>query len=74
MKMKSPECLIDILLTLGEIGHRLTRAALLSALETKGRRWSEGTVGACLSQAVDIALLTNRQDTDIKGYGPPGWE
>ncbi len=72
LKIKSPDCFAEILATIVEVGHRMTRQAILAALEQRGRRWSEGTVGAVLSQMIELGVLDNSQSVDPKGYGPPG--
>lgn len=70
-KIPSPSCVVDVLVTLHEIGHRLTRMALCEALEDKGRRWSESVVGAVLTRLMQLGVLSNRQDVEPKGYGLP---
>jgi hypothetical protein len=72
-RLKSPDCCLDILSTLAQVGHRMTRQALLGALESVGKRWADGTTGAALAQLVEIGLLNNRQDQDPKGYGLASW-
>jgi len=71
--LKSPDCCLDILAALTGVGHRMTRQAMLSALESRGKRWADGSVGAALAQLVEVGLLNNRQDIDPKGYGLAPW-
>lgn len=70
-RFPSPSCAVDIILTLHEVGHRLTRSALMAALEDSGRRWSESVVGAVLTRLMQAGIVTNRQDKEPKGYGLP---
>jgi hypothetical protein len=71
--MWQPEAVSDVIRTLGEIGHRLTRQALSEALDKAGRRRPESVVSDGLAQLSEVGLLDNRQDKLPKGYGCPGW-
>ncbi len=72
VRIKSPDCFAEVLWTMVEVGHRMTRQAILAALEDRKRRWSEGTVGAVLSQMVELGVVDNSQACDPKGYGIAG--
>jgi hypothetical protein len=71
-RLGSPGAIVEILVTLHEIGHRLTRQALCEAMEKAGRRRAESVVGDCLVQLCKLGVLNNRQDTPNRGYGVAG--
>jgi hypothetical protein len=63
----------DIIQTLREAGCRLTTMKLLEAMEKRERLHGATTVKLALAEMVRRRRLTNRLDTDPKGYGLPGW-
>jgi hypothetical protein len=71
-RLGSPGAVVEILVTLHEIGHRLTRQALCEAMEKSGRKRAESVVGDCLVQLCRLGVLNNRQDTSNRGYGIVG--
>ncbi len=74
LKVDSPSCFLDVARILSDAARRMTRAAIVEALEAAGRRWSDGSVGKALAQLVLIEAIDNRQDTTPKGYGAFGSE
>lgn len=72
-RIKYPECFADTLWVLVDTGHRMTRQAIVDALEERKRKWSESHVAAVLSQAAELGILNNRQEGPHKGYGLPDW-
>jgi hypothetical protein len=67
--VRGPMAIVEILVTMYEVGHRLTRAALTEAMEKAGRRRAESMIGESLTQMMQLGLVNNRQDQAIKGYG-----
>lgn len=66
---RCPAACVEVLLTLAEIGHRLTLDALISAMEDKGRPRARSTVGDTLAQLTELGFVDNRQDCQPRGYG-----
>lgn len=67
-------CLHDIKQALKHAGHRLTTVGVQDAMARLNLGWSESTVKATLSAAVDAGLLTNCQSGSPRGYGLPEWD
>jgi hypothetical protein len=66
-------CQADILATLAEAGRRLTTTKLLTAMHAAGRTWGDSTVRVALAAMVRKGIITNRIDTEPRGYGLPEW-
>jgi len=73
-KLPNGAAIAEILATLVQVGHRLTRQALCDAMEEHGRKRAESVVGECLSTLVRLGVLDNRQDVNPKGYGLPSFD
>lgn len=69
----SADCFTEVLQTILEANHRLTRAALLSEMEAHGRRRAESTVCLALEDLMRLGVIDNRSDVTPRGYGLPGW-
>lgn len=70
----SPDCFAEVLQTLLETGHRLTRSALLSAMEEKNRRRAESSVCVAIEDLQKLGIIDNRSDVNPRGYGLPAWQ
>lgn len=67
------KCAIDIILTLQEVGHRLTTTRLLTELSRRDREWSERSVATWLARLVEEGTLTKDPRAKPPGYGLPEW-
>lgn len=72
-KLPNGAAIAEILATVVQVGHRMTRQAICEAMEEHGRRRAESVVGECLSLLVKLGVLDNRQDVAPKGYGLREW-
>ena len=68
-RLSNPTAVADVLATLVEVGHRLTREELCDAMADKGRRRAESVVAEVLAQLMKFGLIDNRQNRNPKGYG-----
>lgn len=71
-RMSNPVAVAEVLATMVEIGHRMTREELCQALEDKGRKRAESVVAEVLAQLMKFGVCDNRQNRAIKGYGIAG--
>jgi len=71
-RVAAPECFIEVLVTLFETGHRLTRTALVTAMETAGRKRAESSIWDAITQLTALGLIDNRADVNPRGYGIVG--
>lgn len=69
VKLANGAAIAEVLATIVQVGHRLTRQALCEAMEEHGRKRAESVVGECLTTLTRLGVLDNRQDTSPKGYG-----
>jgi len=73
-RIKGVEAVAEVLFTIMTAGHRMTRQAIVEAMEDAGRSRAESAVGEALQQLTELGILTNRQNTSPKGYGLPSYE
>ena len=67
------DCEVDILDLLEEVGHRMTTVRILRELESRDQIHGESTVKTTLSRLCREGKVTNRTDTNPRGYGLPDW-
>jgi len=71
-KLSNPTAVADVLATMVEIGHRMTREELCEAMEDKGRKRAESVVADVLAQLMRFGVCDNKQNKNPKGYGLAG--
>lgn len=71
-KLTNPTAVADVLATMVEIGHRMTREELCQAMEEKGRKRAESVVADVLAQLMRFGVVDNKQTRAPKGYGLAG--
>jgi hypothetical protein len=71
-RLSNPTAVADVLATLVEVGHRLTREELCEAMAEKGRKRAESVVGEVLAQLMKFGVVDNKQNRNPKGYGVVG--
>lgn len=72
--IRGADCFAEVLTTIIQCGHRLTRAALLDEMQRLGRKRAESTVCLALEDLMRLGIINNKQTPGSKGYGCPSWE
>lgn len=71
-RLSNPTAVADVLATMVEIGHRMTREELCEAMADKGRKRAESVVAEVLAELTRFGVVDNKQTRAPKGYGIVG--
>lgn len=69
----SADCFVEVLQTIIEVGHRMTRPELLAAMREAGRSRAESTICIALEDMQRLLIVDNRSDVRPRGYGICSW-
>lgn len=63
-----PDCLVQILETLRQVGRPLTKDRLMLEMKERGFRWSERTVDKYLGRLMENGTIENPAEAKPRGY------
>lgn len=73
-RLANGAAIAEVLATIVQVGHRMTRQSLCEAMEEHGRKRAESVIGEVLTTLTRLGVVDNRQDVSPKGYGLPQWD